>query len=302
MMIGARLMGALRLMRLANVITAISDILAGIAIAGYFTIQESYQIQPIVWLIIATAGLYGGGVVFNDVFDAELDQTERPERPIPSGLISKAGATVWGTFLLLTGVFAAGRVHFESWTSVTAIIAVAIALAALVYDKWAKHHAVLGPLNMGVCRGLNLLLGMSIVPPVLSQHWYLSIVPVVYIAAITMVSRGEVHGSERRTLYAAAALYTVVIASILTLAWVHDNVLYTLLFLLLLGVLIFPPLQKAIRNPIGPLIGKAVKAGVISLIVMNAAWAAAFGMPYFAIVILSLLPVSLLLAKLFAVT
>jgi 4-hydroxybenzoate polyprenyltransferase len=66
--------------------------------------------------------------------------------------------------------------------------------------------------------------------------------------------------------------------------------------------MIFPPLQKAIRNPAGPLIGKAVKAGVIALIVMNAAWAAAFGAIYFALLILLLLPVSMLLAKLFAVT
>ncbi|HET9054644.1 MAG TPA: polyprenyltransferase, partial [Cyclobacteriaceae bacterium] len=51
-----------------------------------------------------------------------------------------------------------------------------------------------------------------------------------------------------------------------------------------------------------PLIGKAVKAGVIALIVMNAAWAAAFGMIYFALLIVLLLPVSLLLGKLFAVT
>jgi 4-hydroxybenzoate polyprenyltransferase len=66
--------------------------------------------------------------------------------------------------------------------------------------------------------------------------------------------------------------------------------------------MIFPPLQKAIRNPAGPLIGKAVKAGVIALIVMNASWAAAFGAIYFALLILLLLPVSMLLAKLFAVT
>jgi 4-hydroxybenzoate polyprenyltransferase len=61
-------------------------------------------------------------------------------------------------------------------------------------------------------------------------------------------------------------------------------------------------LRKAIREPKGALIGKAVKAGVIALIVMNASWAAAFGSFYFAFVIILLLPVSLLFARLFAVT
>jgi 4-hydroxybenzoate polyprenyltransferase len=45
-----------------------------------------------------------------------------------------------------------------------------------------------------------------------------------------------------------------------------------------------------------------VKAGVLALIVMNASWAASFGALYLAIVIVLLLPISILLAKLFAVT
>jgi 4-hydroxybenzoate polyprenyltransferase len=56
------------------------------------------------------------------------------------------------------------------------------------------------------------------------------------------------------------------------------------------------------KDPSGPLIGKAVKAGVISLIVMNASWAAAFGNMYLALIILLLLPLSLWLARAFAVT
>jgi len=227
---------------------------------------------------------------------------ERPERPIPSGLISKTAAASWGAFLLLGGIIAATRVHAAGWTSIATMITIAIALAALLYDKWAKHHDFLGPLNMGICRGLNLLLGMSIIPASLAQHWYLGIVPVTYIAAITMVSRGEVHGGKKSTLKSAIALYALVMTSILAVAYINKHLLLAAIFLAFLGVLIFPPLQKAIRNPIGPLIGKAVKAGVISLIVMNAAWAAAFGIPYFALIILLLLPVSLLLAKLFAVT
>ena len=117
-----------------------------------------------------------------------------------------------------------------------------------------------------------------------------------------MVSRGEVHGGKRSTLYGAVALYSIVILSILYIAFTNNQLLYALVFLFLLGLMIFPPLQKAIREPKGPLIGKAVKAGVIGLIVMNAAWAGAFGAIYFALIILLLLPISLWLAKVFAVT
>jgi 4-hydroxybenzoate polyprenyltransferase len=155
---------------------------------------------------------------------------------------------------------------------------------------------------MGLCRGLNLLLGMSIFPEALSAYWIISIVPIIYIAAITMISRGEVHGGKKTTLFAAIIFYFIVIASILVTAIGNGSFLYTVGFLVIFIALIFPPLQKALREPKGPLIGRAVKAGVIGLIAMNASWAAAFGAFYFALLILLLLPLSLWLAKLFAVT
>jgi 4-hydroxybenzoate polyprenyltransferase len=298
-----KLIGFLRLMRPANIITAVADILAGVAIAGYVANDGSvYEWQPVGLLILSTIGLYGGGVVLNDVFDAELDSRERPERPIPSGLITKNGAALFGTVLLLAGIAAAAGVHTAGFLSCSAIISVAIAIGAVVYDKWMKHSGFLGPLNMGVCRGLNLLLGMSILPAALTQYGYIAIMPVIYIAAITMISRGEVHGGKKSTLYGAVLLYATVITGIVTIAVINDHIVYAIAFVLLLGAMIFPPLQKAIRNPAGPLIGKAVKSGVLALIAMNAAWAAAFGAVYFALLIVLLLPVSILLAKLFAVT
>ena len=76
----------------------------------------------------------------------------------------------------------------------------------------------------------------------------------------------------------------------------------SLLFLLPFAWMIFMPLIKAIAEPIGKNVGKAVKAGVIALIIMNAAWATVFGQYYLAGIILLLLPVSIGLAKAFAVT
>jgi len=291
-----RLIGFLRLTRPANIVTAISDILAGAAIAGFTGGMP--ELPSVLLLIAATIGLYGGGVVFNDVFDAALDRVERPERPIPSGLISEKDGALLGSSLLMVGVVAATVLALNP----SGVIAIAIAIAALLYDKWGKHHYFIGPLNMGICRGLNLLLGMSLVPAVLYQYGYLAAVPILYIASITMISRGEVHGGKSKTILFAALLYLVVIASILFVSLDRGNSTYTILFLSFLGILIYPPLVKAFRKPIGKNIGKAVKAGVLALIVMNASWAASFGALYLALAIILLLPVSILLAKLFAVT
>ncbi|MEQ9382825.1 MAG: UbiA-like protein EboC [Imperialibacter sp.] len=292
-----QIIGLLRLTRPANIVTAVADILAGVAISGYLT-AFTHGATPIIWLSLATMGLYGGGVVLNDVFDAELDAVERPERPIPSGVVSRFMAAMFGMVLLGIGILAAGKVNWMP----SGLIAVAIALFSVVYDKWGKHQLILGPINMGLCRGLNLALGMSIVPVILDTYWWLGIVPVIYIAAITMISRGEVHGGSKLTLYSALVLYAGVIGAILWFSVENSTFYLTLGFVLAFGGMIAPPLFKAIADPVGKNIGKAVKAGVIALILMNAAWASAFGVTYFALGIVLLLPLSLLLAKAFAVT
>lgn len=301
-----KILGYLRLMRPANVVTAVADVLAGIAIAGYFIPSApgsfgwgdmQMPMLPVMLLCLSTIGLYSGGIIMNDVFDAELDAKERPERPIPSGLISKKAATIFGGIFFFIGIFSAGLYHPNSQ-----YLAVAIMICSLVYNRFLKHSAIFGPVNMGLCRGLNLLLGVSIISSEIQHWWFLAIVPVIYIGAITMISRGEVHGGSKKTLYFAAFLYLVVISAILTIAQIKGNLFPSLVFIVPFALMIFTPLILAIQQPIGKYIGKAVKSGVIALILMNAAWAAAFGIFPVALFIVILLPISILLGKAFAVT
>lgn len=282
----------LKLTRPANLVTALSDILAGMAI-GQFLFSES---SPY-WLLAATLGLYGGGVVMNDVFDAKLDAIERPERPIPSGRVSLVAAATMGISLLLLGiVFSA----FHSSTS--ALIAVGIAISTIIYNRFAKHSKVAGPFMMGVCRGGNLLLGISAVTVSIATWWPITVIPIIYIAAITLISQDEVHGGQKRTLIIAALFYLIVHAVQISIAIQQGNGLLALPFILAHAWLIGKPLFNAWQNPIGPLIGKAVKAGVISLIIMNAAWCVTFGYWPLALIVVLLLPLSIALGKYFAVT
>ncbi|GEO05314.1 transferase [Adhaeribacter aerolatus] len=301
-----RIYAHLVLMRPANIITAIADIMLGFAASGSVTLlmqQGGFsaahpQLQLLYWLIAATIGLYGGGVVFNDVFDADLDRVERPERPIPSGAATRLSATVLGAALLIFGIAAAFQVSVLSGS-----LAVLVAILALVYDAIGKHHSILGPINMGACRGGNLLLGISAVPAAVSVYWYLALIPIVYISAITIISRGEVHGGDKRILLGALFLYFLVIGSILGLMRLQQyQILYAMPFLFLFTYLIFPPLLKAIKTLEAPHIRLAVKAGVIALIMLDATIAAGFAGWWYGLIILALFPISRFLAKQFAVT
>jgi 4-hydroxybenzoate polyprenyltransferase len=226
-----------------------------------------------------------------------LDKIERPERAIPSGAVKLNEAILLGAFLLLSGIAAAFTI-----AALSGIIAILIAFFALLYNKYAKHHSFLGPLNMGLCRGLNLLLGVSIIASALQEWYFLGLIPLIYIFSITMISQGEVHGLNRNKLYAGAFLYLLVISSMLYLSFNKGQLIIALFFIIPFAWMIFRPLFIAIKEPLGKNIGKAVKAGVISLILMDAAWAAVFGSPVAAICIALLLPLSLWLAKRFAVT
>ena len=46
------------------------------------------------------------------------------------------------------------------------------------------------------CRALNLMLGVAAVPAALSEAWPIAAVPLLYIYAVTVLSRGEVHGGS----------------------------------------------------------------------------------------------------------
>jgi 4-hydroxybenzoate polyprenyltransferase len=296
-----------QLTRPANIITAIADILAGFAISGAAIIlldQENAgyttaQAVTLCWLLLSTIGLYAGGIVFNDVFDAALDKKERPERPIPSAKVSLANAAILGASLLILGILAAYQA-----STISALIAFVIAALAINYDAFGKHYTFIGPLNMGLCRGCNLLLGISAVTTSLAEYWFIAIVPILYIAAVTAISRGEVHGGNALLLKIAVYLYLAVILLVLAISYFTAPfpVWQILPFLLLFAYMIYPPLFTAIHFKQAKFIGLAVKAGVISLIILNAAVSVAFAGFAYGILVLLLLPVSTMLANKFAVT
>ncbi len=301
-----KIIAHIRLMRPANIVTAVADIMAGFAASGalirVFQWHDGHwltpHIVPLLWLCLSTVGLYGGGVVFNDVFDAKLDKVERPERPIPRGLATVSSAGTLAVLLLLLGVVAAWQVSFTS-----ALIALAIAGLAVLYDAWGKHQLVFGPVNMGLCRGGNLLLGVSAIPSRIIDVWYIALIPIIYIAAITMISRGEVHGGNRKALQGGLYMYAFIILSIFALALAVREAWWEVIpFIVLLAYFNFPPLVQALRQQKPHLIGKAVKAGVLSLIVLNASLATTFANWAYGILVLMLLPFSIWLARRFAVT
>lgn len=288
------------LVRPANIVTAVTDILAGIAISGLLILNTNNgsEIQNMLLLILSTIGLYGGGIVFNDIFDLKADTINRPERVLPRGLVSKNEAILLGCFMLLAGIGFAFAVSVFS-----GILAAVIGLLALTYDKISKHYPVAGPLNMGLCRGGNLLLGMSISNDAVFTYWYIGIIPILFIAAITLTAKKEAAGNNKPAILTALLLDAIVVVLFIFIGYQLGFRFWLLLPFLLFwyGINFFAKYKAFIYNqPVT--IQKAVKTGVLSLIPLNASYVAGSAGLVYALFVLALLPLSILLSKKFAVT
>ena len=287
--------GYVELVRPANVATALADVLAGYAVAG---ISDPPRLS---WLLLSTSCLYAGGVVLNDVFDRNLDRIERPERPIPSGRVSAEAAAGLGAGLLAAGILAATRA-----TAAAGIVAGATAACVVLYDAWGKRQGLLGPVNMGLCRALNLLLGIAAAPAVLTDAWPLAVLPLVYIAAVTAVSRGEVHGGRRGvTAYALISLSLVLIA-LAAVALGRGGVsaagVAGVTFTLVLAWRVLPAFWATYQDPTPGPIRHAIRTGVLSLVLLDAVIGASYGGALYSLAILATGLVAGQLARWFAVT
>ncbi len=240
----------LQLMRIPTVFTALSNILCGYLITHKLTTAELPQ-HPDLWLLlISSAGLYLGGMVLNDVFDAALDAIERPERPLPSGRISRRAAAVFGSLLLIIGVGCAAAVGMGSL-----LIAGLIVAAVLLYNGLLKS-TIAAPLGMGTCRFLNLMLGAS-AGTTLTSVWQTTPMTVaaglgIYIVGVTVFARNEAGKSSSSGLLMGLGIMICGIgldAWLVTGSGVEKAISGSQMALLILGLNILMRAAIVVGNP-----------------------------------------------------
>ena len=282
---GSRLMPWLRLCRVGNVFTAFADVWMGYAVAsGWLTIWDAGRWRAWGLLTVASGSLYTAGMVWNDYFDAELDREERPERPIPSGAISREAARRLGLLLLVVGNMAAwgaGAVTPGAAWWLPGTIALVLSAVILAYDGGLKRTAA-GPIAMGACRSLNVLLGMSLIEGGMSQwhagHGTIAAGLGLYVAGITVLARSEV---ERGSRTGPAIGLIVMLAGIAVLSQMDRGVPESLrsgfrpewAWWGLLALLVFPVFRRglaAVLDPRPERIRAVVGLAILTVIVLDA--------------------------------
>lgn len=287
----------LQLIRLPNVFTTPSNILAGYFAAVTTTAAAEADGVHLIALMVSSGLLYIAGIVLNDYFDIEIDKKERPSRPLPSGKISKGYAlTIAIVALLIANIIAliVGPISLA--------ISLALTLLIIAYDYQLKY-SVLGPFAMGGTRSLNVIFGASPVLLYIDNH-SVAIVGVAaaslffYVSSITILSKKEV-GKERPNSTLVILIVFGVILAIVPLGMLLQFEWTFLLNLSIFAGVTIVTFRQYIAKEV-PSVQKAVRNMVISIIILDSVFVTGTaGLPYGLATLLLIAPVVVLAKKLY---
>jgi 4-hydroxybenzoate polyprenyltransferase len=266
------------LVRAPAALTVPGDSLAGAAAAGWPFGRRTAG------LAASSVCLYWAGMALNDYADREVDAVERPGRPIPSGRVRPGVALGLAAGLTAAGLglaASAGR-----WRA----LAVAAPLAGTVwaYDLALKSTPV-GPAAMAAARVLDVLLGAG--PGGLRPAAPAALAVGAHTLAVTALSRVEVSGADRRlpaVLLGVTGAVTLAVVSgagsdALKDAFRAPNVpkasfrAFPVALLAAYAGTVGAAQLGAVRDPTPRQVQRAVGAGILGLMPLQAALAARAG-------------------------
>ena len=136
------------------VITALTVWVGGILASDTGNVLDSTLLMA----ALAASLVAAGGNAVNDAYDEDIDQINRPHRPIPSGRLDYVDAFKWGGGLLVMGV----GLSFIIKPSL-GMIGLTVAALLWMYSLWLKRTVLLGNFAVGFCGGMAFIFGAAAV-------------------------------------------------------------------------------------------------------------------------------------------
>ena len=140
-------------LRLSNTPTLISNVMVGfgLGIAAHRLQWSDATIvptlSPLVPLFLVTLALlcaYFAGLVLNDAIDVEFDKKNRPDRPLPSGTISKTQVWIVGFSLLVAALV------LSTFTQILALYFMAALLCSVLIYTYLHRFIIPALIFMGL--------------------------------------------------------------------------------------------------------------------------------------------------------
>ncbi|HEX6978848.1 MAG TPA: UbiA family prenyltransferase [Alphaproteobacteria bacterium] len=218
---------ALRLGRVSNLPTVWTNTLAGIVLAGGAA-EPGFALA----LLAAVSLYYVAGMYLNDAFDRDIDARERPERPIPAGLVAAATVFAAGFGMLAAGfglLVALCYVDADGSTWGAGVAGLALAAVIVLYD-WHHKGNPLSPVLMGLCRVLvYLVAGFATIAAPAPALYLGAVLLLCYLVGLTYAAKFETRARLDR-LWPLAFLAAPFIYGAGALADAVSGILYVIFF------------------------------------------------------------------------
>ncbi|WP_292369321.1 geranylgeranylglycerol-phosphate geranylgeranyltransferase [Methanoregula sp. UBA64] len=170
-----------------SIIRPANAVVAGLAAIVAYLIATGTLVPGVLLLLLVVTLITAAGNVINDYYDAEIDRINRPERPIPSGAVSRNAALIYAGILFCAGVFLAG---FTS--EICFALALVNSLLLVLYAAWLKSTPFFGNAAVSYLSASIFLFGGAF------AGWtgFLHMLPVAAITFLAMLSREILKDAE----------------------------------------------------------------------------------------------------------
>ncbi|MGQ7848407.1 UbiA family prenyltransferase [Granulosicoccus sp. 3-233] len=259
---------AFELGRVSNLPTAWTNTAAGMLLSGAAVADWRFPV-----LLLAMTSAYTGGMFLNDAFDAEIDSRKRPERPIPSGKVSRRSVFIAGFSMLALSILlvsaCALSIQGGGWTAV--IAAFFLCATITLYNAWHKGNT-LGPVIMGACRLLvYLTAGLSYTSTPDALLYAGAVISLCYLIGLTYTAKQESLG-EVRNMWPLLFLLTPVLFGLYGAS--IDSLVFLPLLLLIAWLLV---VMRYLRRRHSGDIPRAVVSMIAGISLMDAVFVATLG-------------------------
>ncbi len=168
------LQSALQLIRPLNVSLSALSVLISAFLLDYWL-----PFEPLIFTILTVVAFTAGGNIINDIWDIKADIINQPQRPIPSGIISKSEAIG-----LLLMCFAIGVGAVLMLNQMAQQIALFVVLPLLIlYTPFLKRVPLIGNIVISALLGLVFIFSES----ALYEKIHVMIIPALLAFGLTLI-------------------------------------------------------------------------------------------------------------------
>ncbi len=181
----------------AKIIRPVNFVITFLSVAAsyYICFEGKFLLTPMIAVSFSAALIGSGGNVINDYFDVEIDKINRPERVLPSGILSQTEAIILYFILSICGVALSFLINLE--TFLISLFSVAI---IFFYSKYLKKISLVGNFTVAVMTGMAFIYGGTAAGNIND-----AVIPAVFALLINLVREilkdiEDIQGDEKQNI------------------------------------------------------------------------------------------------------